>query len=335
MPQDVLVGVGLFEVDPGRFERLAVLDRPRPPVVRLEAGPAGHGQGLEPAALGQPPPRRRQEAVEEPVDEVLGLVDDAGPRIDRGAFLDEASHPSERHRDRDAGLGRHGDLVRIAVPARAGRPRAQEDLLRRQPGPPGRGPSGAVGHGPGQAQVLAERLPPLRVVDGRRDRAEAGRPVGPPVVDRVAGRASPRASSSRRTGRRRRGGRRGTRGCGRGASCRRARGTPPRRRRGTARGSRPPSSGRGRRRSGRRNRPAGRGGRRVLAERPEAGPGALESSGPGGKGWESRPEHDAGRDAGEIRSRAFEKTTAADLHGGPPPHSKPDRARNSRPANRA
>src|SRR3546814_16661150 len=59
------------------------------------------GEDLEPAALAQRPRIVGKEAIEEAVVAVLGHIDDAGARIDRGGFVIEASHGLERFgRDR-------------------------------------------------------------------------------------------------------------------------------------------------------------------------------------------------------------------------------------------
>jgi hypothetical protein len=91
------------------------------PVVGVAVGIAAQLQRLEPSALAQLARGLGDEAVEGSVTGVLGLVDDAGARIDGHRFAAEAAHGGERHGIGEAGHdgGRHikGEAVGLIVAA--------------------------------------------------------------------------------------------------------------------------------------------------------------------------------------------------------------------------
>ena len=131
----------LVEIDPAGLEPLASCDYTSIPVAAV--GPPVDRECLQPPARRQLAATRRQEAVEQPVGHVLGLVDDAGRRIDDRGLAAKAAHGDERHGiDRAGGVGRNFEGISvIAHHAPAG---ARHVLLASQPAAPGSDAAGAV-----------------------------------------------------------------------------------------------------------------------------------------------------------------------------------------------
>jgi hypothetical protein len=83
----------LFQVHPAHLAAGAERESDPAPVAAV-GGHAriGKGERLQPAAPGELPRHLRDEAVEQAILPILGLVDDSGARIDRGGFVVEAAH---------------------------------------------------------------------------------------------------------------------------------------------------------------------------------------------------------------------------------------------------
>ena len=202
-------------------------------------------QRLQPAALGQPALHVGNEAVEQPVLAVLGLVDDAGRRIDAGGLVVEPAHRLERHRiDRPGRRGRHLEHVAVLlVDLAVG---LEHALLAGQPRAPRRDPAGAVAD---RARERAELL-----LDRERARVEHQR-------GRAARAAAPGCARGCRRpcrSRRRCPARASARGCAPAPTCRRRGRSSPSRRPGRAPCRRRSSRRRGSRACGRRTPRAGR-----------------------------------------------------------------------------
>ena len=162
---------------------------------RVVVGPALDGEHLQATARGQVGGVVRKEAVEAGRAAVLGLVDDAGARVDRHRLVVEPAHGRQRDGvDRPVGVRRHLEDVAVGLrPVLAG-----EALLAGQPGALRRGSTGAVADGAREARVVAHQLHGggVELEVGRATggaRVVAGRRVGGPdallvVADQAHGR---------------------------------------------------------------------------------------------------------------------------------------------------
>ena len=163
----------------GRRERIG--RRPRRVVARVQARPVQGHQRLQPAPGRQASRLVGQVAVDQAVAGVLGLVDDAGRRIDGHGLVVEAAHRLQRHglhRPRGRTRG-HLEVVPVVllvvVVGALGR------LLAGDPAAPRGEAAGAVADGAGEAEVVA-----LHVAAGADDeggRAPQGRGAAAPVVE--------------------------------------------------------------------------------------------------------------------------------------------------------